>query len=204
MTENKSNKNIGEIVNSFEITMKKGFMSALILLLLEKDCCHGYKLQKEIDKRTLGYFQPTSSTIYPLLDSLNKKGLITYKLKKDGRRERKEYEITPKGGDTLKMILQKHSTMVESIKSIILSTAGITDEANPTFLQYLEKLISSPEMELLKEGTIDSKIDVLKYHKEIIKQQIKLLTKNLNMIDSILSNIKKEIQNENVLEFANY
>ena len=72
MTNN--NKKIKDIVEAFDTTMKKGFMSGLILLVLQKEASHGYKIQKEIEELTLGEWKPTSSNIYPLLDSLKKKG----------------------------------------------------------------------------------------------------------------------------------
>ncbi|GAH60856.1 unnamed protein product [marine sediment metagenome] len=39
-------KKIEEIVDLFGVTMKKGFMSSLILLVLEKESCHGYKIKR--------------------------------------------------------------------------------------------------------------------------------------------------------------
>ena len=75
MTENNSTERIEEIVDSFENAMKKGFISGLILLVLEGENCHGYKIAEQIDELTSGVFQPTVSTLYPLLVSKGSKDI---------------------------------------------------------------------------------------------------------------------------------
>jgi DNA-binding PadR family transcriptional regulator len=197
MTENIEEIKIKDIVESFEVAMKKGFLSGLIMLLLEKEPCHGYKLLKEIQKRTLGVWHPSSSNIYPLLDSLSEKGLIECIEEKEIGRHKKIYEITPKGQETLKMLLHKHSIMIDSIRSIVLSTLGITDIHDPSFLEDLEKIISFPPVKMVMENSVESKIDILKYNKEMIKQRILIMNNNLEMIDKILSKLYSEVKNEN-------
>ena len=199
MTQNNM-KNIEEIIDSLEATMKKGFINGLILLVLDNEPSHGYKILKEIEERTLGFWQPTSSTIYPLLDSLNKKGLIDLNdVEQDETgRQKKIYKITSKGEETLKMILQKHQIMTESIKSIIISTLGITDETEPAFLEDLDKLISFPGMDIIKEKTLESKIEVLKDHKKLIAHRIEVMSYNHKKIDKILSQLEKGGNNRDV------
>lgn len=193
MKSNNDKKKIKEIVEAFETTMKKGFMSGLILLVLEKEASHGYKIQKEIEELTLGEWKPTSSNIYPLLDSLKKKELIVCIESYETGRQKKIYEITRKGQDTLKMLLQKHQMMVESIKSIVLSTLGITDVDNPSFLEELEKMISYPPLKLATTNSIEDKIETLRYHKELLKQRIKIMNVNLERSEDILSKLDGKI-----------
>lgn len=198
MTENSDDKKIREIVDSFEVAMKKGFMSGLILMVLEKEPCHGYKIIKEIDKRTFGFWHPQSSNIYPLLDSISKKGLIEcIEVDKSGR-PKKTYDITPKGKETLKMLLQKHSMMLNSIRSMMLSTLDITDIHDPSFLEDLEKLISFPGIELMMEDSIESKMEILKYNKEMIKKRLKIMNSNLQIIENILSKLEENEKNEEI------
>ncbi len=198
MTENNKTERIEEIVDSFENAMKKGFISGLILLVLEGENCHGYKIADQIRELTLDVFQPTVSTLYPLLKSLSDKGLINCVAEDNSGRQKKVYEITSKGKETLKMILQKHQIMTESIKSIILSTLDITDEKEPLFLEDIEKLIISPEMELIKQKSIESKIDALKYHRKLHEKQIEIWQKNVDMIDVILAKLENKERNKNV------
>jgi DNA-binding PadR family transcriptional regulator len=193
MTENSEDKKIKEIVDNFEVAMKKGFMSGLILMVLEKESCHGYKILKEIEERTFGVWHPRSSNIYPLLDSISKKGLIECIEVDDSGRSKKIYGITPKGRETLKMLVQKHSMMIDSIRSIVLSTLDISDVHDPSFLEDLEKLISFPGIDLMKEDSIESKIELLKYNKEMTKQRLKIMNNNLQIMDNILSKLEEKI-----------
>jgi len=196
MTESSDDKKIKEIVDSFEVAMKKGFMSGLILMVLEKEPCHGYKIIKEIEKRTFGVWHPQSSNIYPLLDSIRKKGLIECIEIDESGRTKKIYDITSKGKETLKMLLQKHSMMINSIRSMLLSTLDITDIHDPSFLGDLEKLISHPGIGLMMEDSIESKIEILKYNKEMTKQRLKIMNSNLQIMDNILSKLESELNNE--------
>jgi DNA-binding PadR family transcriptional regulator len=166
-------------------------------LVLQNEPCHGYKILKEIENRTLGVWHPSSSNIYPLLDSLSEKGLIECVEVDEVGRQKKVYAITSKGENALKILIQKHSMMIDSIRSIILSTLGITDVHDPSFLEDLEKLISYPGMELIMKNSITSKVEILKYSREIIIQRIEIMNQNLQIIENILSKLESEIKNEN-------
>jgi len=201
MTESSDDKKIREIVDNFEVAMKKGFLSGLILMFLEKEPCHGYKILKEIEKRTFGVWHPRSSNIYPLLDSISKKGLIKCIEVEESGRFKKIYDITPKGKETLKMLLQKHSMMLNSIRSMMLSTLDITDIHDPSFLEDLEKLISFPGIELMMEDSAnssESKMEILRYNKEMIKQRLKIMNSNLQIIENILSKLEEKAKNEEI------
>ena len=193
MKSNNNKKKIKEIVESFETTMKKGFMNGLILLVLEKEASHGYKIQKEIEELTLGEWKPTSSNIYPLLDSLKNKELIACIESDETGRQKKIYEITHKGKDTVKMLLQKHQLMVESIKSIVLSTLGITDVDNPAFLEELEEIISYPPFKAINANSIEEKIETLRYHKELLTQRMKMMDVNLERSEEILLSLEAKL-----------
>ncbi len=192
MTQNNDINKIENIVDSFDNAMKKGFVSGLILFVLEKETGHGYKIAEEIDELTVGVFQPTVSTLYPLLKSLSEKGLIDCIEVDDSGRQKKIYEITSKGKETLKMIIQKHQIMTESIKSIILSTLDMTDETEPSFLEDIERLISLPQMELIGAQSPESKVEILEYHKKLLEERIKVMQKNLRAIDDILIKLEKK------------
>ena len=188
MTDN--NKKIKDIVEAFDTTMKKGFMSGLILLVLQKEASHGYKIQKEIEELTLGEWKPTSSNIYPLLESLKNKDLISCIESDITGRQKKIYEITAKGQDAVKMLVQKHQNMVESIKSIVLSTLGITDVDNPTFMEELDKIISYPPLKAITANSFEEKIETLRYHKELLKQRMNIMSVSLEKSEEILSQME--------------
>ena len=194
MTNN--NKKIEEIVEAFDTTMKKGFMSGLILLVIQKEASHGYKIQKEIEELTLGEFKPTSSNIYPLLESLKNKELIACIESDLTGRQKKIYEITQKGQDTVKMLVHKHQMMVESIKSIILSTLGITDVDNPSFLDELEKIMGGP-LKAITTNSFEEKIVTLRYHKELLKKRMNMMSVNLEKSEEIHLKMEAKFQESN-------
>ena len=189
----KNNKKIKEIVETFDTTMKKGFMSGLILLVIQKEASHGYKIQKEIEELTLGEWKPTSSNIYPLLESLKNKELIACIESDSTGRQKKIYEITSKGQDAVKMLVQKHQNMVESIKSIVLSTLGITDVDNPSFLEDLEKIITYGPFKAITANSIEEKIETLRYHKELLKKRMTIMSVNLERSEEILTKMEDSL-----------
>ncbi|TFG21641.1 MAG: PadR family transcriptional regulator [Promethearchaeota archaeon] len=203
MTQNNDINKIENIVDSFDNAMKKGFVSGLILVVLEKERGHGYKIAEEIDELTDHVFQPTVSTLYPLLRSLNEKGLIDCIEVDDSGRQKKVYEITSKGKETLKMIIQKHQIMTESIKSIILSALDITDVTEPSFLEEIERLISYPGMELIKSQSTESKKEIMEYHKELLERRIEILQKNLETVKGILIKLEKKRENGDIDHSSN-
>jgi len=106
--------------------MKTGFISSLILIVLEKNPSYGYKISKEIEKRSLGLWNPPSSTMYTALKNMFGKGLISFTEKQVEGRNQKIYEITQKGKETLKLMLEKHRLIEESFEA--LKTAMLGDE----------------------------------------------------------------------------
>ena len=62
-----------KIAEKFENAMKTGFISSLILIVLERKPSYGYKIGKEIEERTLGIWNPPSSTMYTVLKDMTKK-----------------------------------------------------------------------------------------------------------------------------------
>ena len=81
-----------KIADKFKNAMKTGFISSLILIVLEKNPSYGYKIGKEIEKRTLGIWNPPSSTMYTVLKGMTTKQLITFKEQQVEGRNRKIYE----------------------------------------------------------------------------------------------------------------
>ena len=54
----------------------KGSTDTLLLSLLAEESMYGYKLVKEMDKRSSGYFQFKEGTLYPALHRLERDGMI--------------------------------------------------------------------------------------------------------------------------------
>ena len=82
----------------YQKELLKGNTETLLLSLLTKEPMHGYRIVKEIEQRSLGYFQFKEGTLYPALHRMAAAGLI------EGRwglgstsTPRRYYSITAKG-----------------------------------------------------------------------------------------------------------
>ncbi|MFC1993560.1 PadR family transcriptional regulator [Chloroflexota bacterium] len=80
----------------------KGSIDSLLLCLLAQQPMYGYRIIKELDGRSEGYFKFKEGTLYPALHRLERVDLITgkWQMLPDGR-QRKYYYITAKGRHNL-------------------------------------------------------------------------------------------------------
>lgn len=76
----------------------KGNAVVLILSVLAREPVHGYRIARDLDRLSEGYFAMGEGTLYPHLHQLEKDGLIEgYWENVSGGRDRKCYRITEKG-----------------------------------------------------------------------------------------------------------
>ena len=174
---------VEEISNKFERAMKKGFISTLILIVLDNNPSHGYQIIKDIEDRTHGMWKPTTSTIYTILDSLKEKSLIKI-IQQESDDRKISYELTPKGKETLQIMLQKEKEMRESLKSIISSSFGIPEEVMNSDQGGFP--FKGPFIKQFEGKNIEEKLEILKLRKE-------KLTKILQNIERQISELEKEI-----------
>ena len=99
----------------------KGNTETLLLALLDLEPMYGYRIVKEVDKRSSGYFAFKEGTLYPALHRLERDGLI------DGRWRdtpnsvrRRYYHITAKGRQALVERLQEWQRFSQAMNSIML------------------------------------------------------------------------------------
>lgn len=84
------------MANKIDSQMLKGTLYGCILLLLSKKEMYGYMISDELD--TYGFKNISKGTIYPLLLSLERKGVIKGNLKPSiYGPKRKYYSLTKKG-----------------------------------------------------------------------------------------------------------
>lgn len=79
--------------------LMKGLLDLVILQFLNAQPMHGYQIISTIRKNFGVYFGP--STIYPLLNSLEKKGYIKSQWDLSNERPRKVYKLTNEGHNLL-------------------------------------------------------------------------------------------------------
>ena len=76
----------------------KGSIDSLLLCLIHQQPTYGYKIIKELDRQSQGYFKFKEGTLYPALHRLEKAGLLAGEWHSlDSGRQRRYYRITAKG-----------------------------------------------------------------------------------------------------------
>lgn len=185
----KNSEKIDAIADAIEQSMKKGHISTLILLALEKSPSHGYNLMQIIRDDTYGVWNPTASSLYPHLSSLTEKGLIAFKTEMEGKRERKVYDITQKGKKTLKKLIERQQNMRKSLLSMIMSTIGITDSNIPNDFESLfgPELIEDSS---LVGKTNEEKLGILSKRKIVISKIVDKLQNVTKEIDQRIESLK--------------
>ncbi len=179
-----------KIAEEFESAMKKGFISALILLVLEKGPSYGYKIGKEIETRTLGIWDPPSSTMYTVLKNILDKGLIEFTEEQKEGRTRKVYHITTKGSNVLKMMLEKQRVIEDSIQT--LKTAMLDDEKSLISENFHTFNPINLILAKLDEKSTEEKLEFLELQKLRISRDIKRINKQKQRIEEIIVQLNKE------------
>lgn len=102
-----------------ERELLKGNTDLLLLCLISHQPTYGYKIIKELEAKSNGYFQFKEGTLYPALHRMEKEGLIEGKWRKlPNGFERRYYFITSKGQNALAdrlAVWQSFSTAVDLI-----------------------------------------------------------------------------------------
>jgi PadR family transcriptional regulator PadR len=91
----KRGKQMGNIQKEVQVKLAKGLLDLIILQMLNTQSMHGYQVITKIRKSLGVYFGP--STIYPLLNTLEKKGQIISQWDMSAERPRKVYRLTNDG-----------------------------------------------------------------------------------------------------------
>lgn len=202
-----------KIANNFEKTMKKGFVNIFVLLALNKEPTHGYQIKKLIEERSFGFWSPSDSTMYTVLNNLREKGLIRQSDMQDPDDSRKVYELTEKGKETLELMIQREKEMRESLRSILFSTTEIdSDFLEESLLEFILRgpkggkfPMHGPPMKepfmgpfreeffsVLKEKPKEEQLKLLNMGKKFIVERIQNLKQILENIDESISDLKSE------------
>ncbi len=171
-------------IKNYKKTIKKGFISALILLVLESGAGHGYKIIKDIKERTNAVFKPAASTVYPVLNDLEKKQFIKFIDKREVRgRERRIYEITQEGKGALKKMVKNFVMALNTLRELITAVFGIDD-----FLISEDSIFNTKNGASLKDleyayKIYEERIDIaIRQKKSIEKKIAKLNSQDSNII----------------------
>lgn len=91
---------LNEFIQKWSSQVKKGVLSYIVLVVLEKRECYGYELIEEIKQHT--DMEIAEGTLYPLLNRLKKSGMVEAKwVERESGIPRKYYHLTKNGKKTL-------------------------------------------------------------------------------------------------------
>ena len=100
----------------------KGCTETMVLSLLAERRMYGYELVSEIQARSRGVFELAQGTVYPLLYTLERKGLVRAVWETpgaEGGRRRKYYLLTEPGRKAVDEHLAQWSHLVKGMNLIL-------------------------------------------------------------------------------------
>jgi PadR family transcriptional regulator, regulatory protein PadR len=180
-----------KFAEKFESAMKNGFIASLILIVIEKNPSYGYKIAKEIEKRTLGLWDIPSSTMYTVLKDMTEKKLITFKEEQVEGRNRKVYEITSKGQSTLRIMLEKKSLIESSFEALRTAMLGEDKVTLPENMRKLHPL--NLILKRLDERSEQEQLDFLEVQRSIITRNIERHKEQIQRINERIEDLIRKI-----------
>ena len=110
----------------YDSDLLRGNTDSLLLFLIEEHGrIYGYKLIKEIEKRSRGYFHFREGTVYPALRKLENDGLIQGEWQKlPNGQERRYYSMTQGGKEFLEKKLAMWQSFSNAMDLILRPAQG--------------------------------------------------------------------------------
>lgn len=103
-----------------EKSLLSGSTPLLVLSLLKDGDKYGYEMADELAKRSDDTFQLKEGTLYPLLHTLEKNGLVkSYTKEGPGGRERRYYQLTEDGRGQLEHKTAEWRLFSEKVNAVI-------------------------------------------------------------------------------------
>ena len=100
--------------------LMQGSSESLLLYLIAQQPLYGYRIIKELERRSEGYFKFKEGTLYPALHRLEEAGLITgkWQILPSGR-QRRYYYITETGQQILVEKVSQWQDFLTAMNQII-------------------------------------------------------------------------------------
>ena len=106
---------------AIEKSLVSGSMTMLILKLLSEKDMYGYAMIDTLRQKSQNVFEMKAGTLYPLLHSLEDKGLLTVYEQEAGGKTRKYYSLTKDGKGLLEKKTaewKEYATAVEHVLAL--------------------------------------------------------------------------------------
>ena len=169
---------------------QKGYLRIAVLILLSKKPHHGYKIMKEVRKRTLGFWRPTAGGVYPILRDLEETGYVKGEWDNQTKRKRKIYEITETGRTVLERALAKESQLSSGMSDLFRDYVNDVLGVKVGLAKFprVPNLLSA----FLEEGEEkpEDTINVLKCKRSQLEEISRQLQKNLEAINARLAQLE--------------
>ena len=143
--------------------VRRGFLKYYILKLLSEGNYSGYGLIKEIEEET-GFWEPSTGSVYPLLESLEDEGLIAG----EGTDRGNSWKITPRGEEAYEEASEAKKKMKESIKQSMIVFSRIFNEEQ---IEEVADRIDEGLMPACVTGCTTHAIDLVKKEKKAKKKE---------------------------------
>ena len=89
-------------VRDYVNQLRRGLVEPLMLHIIGELPSHGYRIAKEVERRSSGYFKLTASTVYSALRRFEDEGLVFSSWQEAANRQRRRcYYLTDKGRQIL-------------------------------------------------------------------------------------------------------
>ena len=111
--------------NSLPNLLRGNTDSLLLFLVDQLGASYGYRLIKEIERRSAGYLRFKEGTVYPALRKLENDGLLEASwAQASAGQERRYYRITDKGRATLRRKLATWEDFTAAMNLVLRSAGG--------------------------------------------------------------------------------
>jgi PadR family transcriptional regulator PadR len=123
-TNTKGKRKMGNFQKEVQTKLTKGLLDLIVLQFINFQPMHGYQIITKI-RRSFGvYFGP--STVYPLLNSLEKKGYVTSRWNMESERPKKIYELTNEGKNMLSFTENSLNLLCKTIAKDTAATVVVS------------------------------------------------------------------------------
>jgi DNA-binding PadR family transcriptional regulator len=110
-----ANDDIGDLLNKWEETYKKGLLSFWILLLLNERSSYPYEMSAEVSKISQATISVDDNSIYRALNRFESVGIVKSELQQSTTGpQRRYYSLTNKGKTLLTEFIQRNIQVFET------------------------------------------------------------------------------------------
>ena len=114
----------GVVIMAIKKELTKGSSSLLVLSVLESKDMYGYQIIKEIELKSEQVFSFKEGTLYPILHTFERDGLVkSYWEESEQGRKRKYYHITKKGIKELAKSREEWQTYSSAVGKVVSGEA---------------------------------------------------------------------------------